>query len=233
MYIEHPEFHPPRDEHTKVWRYMDFTKFVSMLDTSELFFSRTDQFDDPFEGSYPKRNVSRLCEMLGTENYEALSNTRRSLCPHTLVNCWHMSEHESDAMWKLYTRNKEGIAIQSTFRRLCNAFAEAEQEVHAGTVDYLDYETDVYDDHNTFSGFLHKRKGFEHERELRVIYQDLGQGVCHYGLYIPISLSTLVERVHIVPFAADWFADLVRSVTKTYCADLQVVRSSLDGEPEY
>jgi hypothetical protein len=30
---------------------MDFTKFVSILERKELFFCRTDQFDDPYEGT--------------------------------------------------------------------------------------------------------------------------------------------------------------------------------------
>ena len=36
---------------------MDFTKLVSLLDTKMLYLSRADRLGDPFEGSYPKRNV--------------------------------------------------------------------------------------------------------------------------------------------------------------------------------
>jgi hypothetical protein len=39
---------------TKIWRYMDFTKFISVLDTQTLFFSRIDLLGDKFEGSVPK-----------------------------------------------------------------------------------------------------------------------------------------------------------------------------------
>ena len=34
---------------TKLWRYQDFSKFVSLLDSGKLFFTRADSFDDPFE----------------------------------------------------------------------------------------------------------------------------------------------------------------------------------------
>ena len=42
MYQEHPSFNPPSDNAT-LWRYMDFTKFVSLLDKSALFFVRADK----------------------------------------------------------------------------------------------------------------------------------------------------------------------------------------------
>jgi len=52
----HPAIKTPPAE-TVLWRYLDFTKFVSMLDSSSLFFTRCDLFDDPFEGSYPNRFI--------------------------------------------------------------------------------------------------------------------------------------------------------------------------------
>lgn len=55
MYDEHPEFHPPAPDAT-LWRYTDFTKFVSQLDRKALLFSRLDQLGDPFEGSVSKVN---------------------------------------------------------------------------------------------------------------------------------------------------------------------------------
>jgi len=35
----------------KVWRYIDLAKFVSMLETQSIYFSRMDLFSDPFEGA--------------------------------------------------------------------------------------------------------------------------------------------------------------------------------------
>ena len=34
------------------------------------------------------------------------------------INCWHLNDHESAAMWKLYLKSNEGIVIQSTFTNL-------------------------------------------------------------------------------------------------------------------
>jgi hypothetical protein len=36
---------------TVLWRYMDFARFVALLDQQALHFARADQFDDRFEGA--------------------------------------------------------------------------------------------------------------------------------------------------------------------------------------
>ena len=56
MYKEHEAFTPPLSD-TVLWRYMDFTKFVSLLEKQALFFARADKHD-PFEGAWP--NLSRV-----------------------------------------------------------------------------------------------------------------------------------------------------------------------------
>ena len=35
-----------------------------------------------------------------------------------LINCWHESDHESAAMWKLYAKDDNGIAIKTDFDSL-------------------------------------------------------------------------------------------------------------------
>ncbi len=55
------------------------------------------------------------------------------------VSCWHMSEHESAAMWNLYSKSEEAICIQSTYSELRNTFGV---DVEIGTVQYVDYDND-------------------------------------------------------------------------------------------
>lgn len=47
---------------------------------------------------------------------ELVRMTRRMIQSFVYANCWNSSDHESEAMWRLYSR--EGIAVQSTYRRL-------------------------------------------------------------------------------------------------------------------
>ena len=54
MYEKHPVFTAPTNENIKIWRYMDFTKFLSFIDKKTLFFTRVDQLEDKFEGRFTK-----------------------------------------------------------------------------------------------------------------------------------------------------------------------------------
>ncbi len=47
----HPAFSPPTELNIKIWRYMDLTQFVSMLEERGLLFTRADLLDDKFEGT--------------------------------------------------------------------------------------------------------------------------------------------------------------------------------------
>ena len=55
-YVAHSVFEPPPDN-TKIWRFMNFQKFVSMITDSSLSFSRLDKLGDPFEGLHTKARI--------------------------------------------------------------------------------------------------------------------------------------------------------------------------------
>ncbi len=57
----------PKNENSKIWRYLDFAKFISILDRKALFFVRADRLSDKFEGSYsfPKDIVSLIKKSIG------------------------------------------------------------------------------------------------------------------------------------------------------------------------
>lgn len=55
MYKEHNSFESI-DDNKKIWRYVDFTKFVDILENEALFFTRSDRFEDKFKGTLPIAN---------------------------------------------------------------------------------------------------------------------------------------------------------------------------------
>lgn len=151
----------------KLWRYMDLAKFLSLLESNSLFFTRLDHFVDPFEGAlgvieneeaWARKEKERLkqwfkvedkyakrssddCD-LDTKATQYLNGYRDKLkdwrtCNY--VSCWHKSDYESEAMWQLYTRDgKQGIAIQTTFERLYHSL-QSELYFDFGLVNYVDY----------------------------------------------------------------------------------------------
>lgn len=114
MYKEYPTFIQPHEE-VKVWRYMDFTKLVSLIDSQCLYFTRADRFDDRFEGALPKANVTArkiVFEQFPETVREAILKSGRSegitnkhWTRYNAINCWHMNDYESAAMWKLYLKS--------------------------------------------------------------------------------------------------------------------------------
>ena len=58
-YKEHPELKIPDNPDAKIWRYLDFTKFLSMLEDQSLYFCRLDVLakNDPYEGLYTNFNA--------------------------------------------------------------------------------------------------------------------------------------------------------------------------------
>lgn len=267
MYHQNVACTPPEDETVRVWRYMTFIKFMSLLDRSALYFSRVDRLGDPFEGSYGRRNLTgdlRDEEMV--PRYESIEpgsklidfkpstpDARRASFTlgqrTTYANCWHMNEHESAAMWSVYSRSGEGIAIQSTYQRLRDSFTSPDhnQMVNIGVVRYIDYETDAVPESSVLYPFLHKRKSFEHERELRALAISsvpVQDGKINPftvptqpGMYIDVSLATLIESVYVSPQSPAWVTDLIRSTVAGAAArldfdrEIPVVNSRLDDQP--
>jgi hypothetical protein len=257
MYHPNVACTPPENDSIKVWRYMTFTKFMSVLDRSALYFARVDRLGDPFEGSFARKNLSgelRPVEMIQvhesiepgskwvgsapmTAEHRALSFAHGQKSTH--ANCWHMNNYESAAMWSVYSRSGEGIAIQSTYGQLRDSFTSPDhkQDVTIGMVKYIDYERDAVPESSVLYRYLHKRKSFEHEHELRVLSMDYHLAPIVPGRYIDVTLATLIQAVYVSPKSTDWFTELVSSMVADMVARrdfgraVPVINSRLDETP--
>jgi hypothetical protein len=249
MYSKYPFIKSPSNESSKIWRYMDFTKFLSLLETQSLFFTRADKFEDPFEGilSTPSHNLelSSLInsggDMMNSELYgngirRMINEGEETLRKWVFVNCWHLNDNESAAMWDLYSRRDTGIAIQTTFKNLYDCLDKKDKEIFIGLVNYIDYEKDLNtSEGNILSQFMHKRNSFSHEKELRALFMypwskdwpdrlDLEESS---GLSISIDFEVLIDKIYISPFSPIWIKELVQSIVKKYNLDRDVVQSSI------
>ena len=150
-------------------------------------------------------------------------------------------------MWTLYSKQYDGIAIKTDFQALADSF-KGDVPVHIGKVNYVDYDTTFIPESNAFSLYLHKRKGFEHEKEVRAIILEFppkevrevreeSKGIldlpdiCKVGKYFDIDIFILIHKIVVAPFAPDWFIELVQSVTDQYNLTVPVTKSSLATLP--
>ncbi|MBO9649693.1 MAG: hypothetical protein J7605_14385 [Variovorax sp.] len=239
----HPCFNTP-DFDVVLWRYMDFTKFVSMLESRSLFFPRSDLFDDPFEGSLPRANIEARKRLLSTlpdapswQTSAPFEDVRKRMRRAVYVNCWHANKFESAGMWQLYAQTREAVAIKTTVGRL---YASLPQEAMVGKVQYVDYNTASVPEGNLFWPFLHKRLSFGHEQEVRAIVARFGDKsgsiddpMAPQGITCPVDLSGLIEAVYVAPTCPGWFALLVKQVVEKYGFSTPVEQSTLDASPMF
>ncbi len=248
MYTVNPRINCSCDDSTRIWRYLDFTKFVSLLETSSLFFCRSDKLSDPFEGSLPIVNVKLRQEQIATHNgYVNIFKINsekigRELRKFIHLNCWHINEYESEAMWKVFLKSDEGVAIQTTIGKLKQGFHVSEIPVFIGDVQYIDYYTHETPLNDILAPYFYKRKSFEYEKELRamcflhrdrVSHDILDEDVPEIGSYIPVDLDILIDKLFVSPTAPEWFFDLTKSVAKKYCINKEILQSSLSDDPVY
>ena len=164
----------------------------------------------------------------------------------TFVNSWHIKEYESAAMWQLYLSNQEGICIQSTFKNLIESLESYKEfDIFIGKIKYIDYQNEAIPKGNILSPFTYKRKSFEHEEELRALIWTPQNGKNDIsnpnnnkfkdvlGIYVPVSIEKLIEKIFVSPNAPKWNADLIRSLVKKYEINVEVVQSDLAAKPLY
>ena len=227
MYEEHPSFEtPPWD--AVLWRYMDFEKFVSLLDQRALFFAKVSELGDPFEGSITKPIQKWIDKSMDNpKDVHKYLIERRS---RMLVNCWHEGDYESEAMWHLYGKS---IAIRTTSASLCSSFIGEVPVVRVGWVRYADYNKTDMRLENFFDLYLLKRLSFKHEQEVRAIVSTDTDytPVEGKGMYCDVNLETLIEQVVVAPDSPEWFMDLVKSVSKRYNLEVPVLQSNLEDSP--
>lgn len=257
VYSQHPVFEPPDDRSVGLWRYLDFAKYVAMLSTGALHFARADTLGDPFEGSMSRANLERRPDWYGDGHVQitrAFSESLPRRSKRTYINCWHMSEFESAAMWSLYVHEGRGVAIRTTFDRLCESFRTGDR-IYVGGVIYVDYGNDVIPESNTFYPFMHKQHSYEHEREIRAILPDDGyiakdsrgnpivdrnghqredpSYVGPPGRLVPVDLTSLIDAIYVAPYTPDWVVEVLREVTERFGQSFDMRRSSLDEIPVY
>lgn len=234
MVKQHPLFRIPcRD--TTIWRYMSFGQFSWLIAQEKLYFSRLDQHDDGWEGFVP-RNWD-----LGKSLYARFTK---------YINCWHMNDDESDAMWKCYGNPYgETVAVKTSVNRLIKSLERSSASVYIGSIVYS--ESDTLET-NLYTPVLFKRKAFQHEQELRlcissdscdnppdfspVIQQSdaLGCQITEMvllkaagkkGSCVSVDLTQLVDGIILCPNRKPWLKEAVEYVARPKLPHVRITES--------
>lgn len=246
-----PVFYPKSDY--KIARYIDLTKFISLLQNQALFFCRLDKLEDQFEGTTTKRNRDLRIETYKKHieagffkthlSDEDINNRVKELEEFEkkskgiiCINCWNKSKNESANLWKNYSSLTEGIMLKSSISKLIKSLVVATEEIQLTEINYLDYSQDYMPDGNTNYRLMHKQNAYSYENEVRLIYtkipesgwvHDWSKEEVQNGVYIKVNIIELIDEIIISPNSQNCFFKSVKDIMEKYALNKPITKSEL------
>jgi len=228
------------DAHTSIFR-----KYVNDLELAHQQLAEHRQ-----NKGYPLTDSERATLQMSVEDIR--SSLRRllpAIAKTTTVNCWHASEGESEAMWRLYAENGKAVAVETTLDALKSSIQERDcpSIVHIYPVKYLDFFDSALQPKDCIvEGHLApllKRISYQHEREVRAFIgkvapnQRAGADVAFWKpepIRLPVDVKLLVKAIHVSPYAGEPFPSSVMKICDAFGLGLGIVQPShlLSGEEE-
>ncbi len=249
----------PQNTNVKIWRYMDLPKLVAFLETESLHFARADTLGDKFEGSWTLLNPlihedHRIPNIMADMDPNTPEHKRKLYLASLLkyhknvseegkkifyINCWHGGDTESAAMWRFYGAEAGSLVIQSTYEKLVSALPDhacTKREKHDGAkiyvcmVQYKDYKQEWIPDGNIMYPFIHKRKEFEYENEVRA-FVLLPEDNNRLGIDVNININEVIESIRVRPGTPTWKLEAIERLIKRYGFGQKVEQSDIDFGP--
>lgn len=216
------------EDSQKLWRYMDLSKFISLIEKSALWLARADTFRDKHEGRFPddmRQTIEQAYKDFDSEDNSPVKDAddfQGYLRKNTFISCWHKNFDENMVMWEIYGRENNALAIQSTVERMKGNLDSSKLRGHS-----LILKNVTYLPPDEIPGvlpyeecFFFKRPHFSFEEEVRISLDTYSRANpskrTPVGYYLPIFANGLIEKILIHPDSQDWFVDVVNSIAKQY-----------------
>jgi hypothetical protein len=197
-----------------LYRVIPFNRLLGILLKGQLTFTLTKSWEDVYENFLLK----------STFHYGMMENQKLESYQDTLYGLCFTTKRESDAMWRIYSQDKNSVRIRTNLDYIIKMLKEGpidspfkRLEIRIGEVDYPFYyqirekyesmtESEILDDFNKhlFDSMFLKRNEFNHEKEFRIIIRGLKPNIKSYQelprfLYYPIDPNQFVEKIAFDP----------------------------------
>lgn len=218
-----------------IYRIMPINRFLQMLEDKKLTLVKPKKWDDPFE------NALLNCD-IETPDGEIVSFSAKD---SVYGQCWTF-HRETDAMWRIYSHNKDGIRVRTTPRKLLTALRKAEPKHHnvkcfIGKVSYLSKSKllDKLQSINLLNpngsgiaeSLLYKRTAFEHENEVRLIYSGDDDASVSDIFQFEIEPNNLFDRLLFDPRMDENLRIAYELAIEQYGCTIDIMRSGLYDAP--
>ena len=208
MIKQHPQWETIPDE-TILWQYMSLTKFLFLIKNKKLHLHRIDDFMDKEEGVLSvmdKKSLPFYDDTKGWKDY--LEDDRKK----TFISCWIKNPIEQSLMWYAYGKN--GVAIRTTAGAIKRAMeVDKEHQVYMMDVKYIDKENEAAHIPGSRINWYHfyttKRKFFDMENEVRLIFHDDDRKHKEKGIDMDVLIEELIEEIKISSSLPDYVYKLI------------------------
>jgi hypothetical protein len=211
----------------KIYRIFTIERFKEVITSKKLALVHPSKWDDPFENFFLKANAI-------DENGDLIS--LEDVSKDWYGQCWTKYK-DSDAMWRIYSPNKDGVRVSTTIRKLFNAVydrsdKDARRKYFIGEVQYKERE-EIEDFLNntsfidiSFGGksdnfariLCIKRLEFQHENEVRILINDNNSIGSDRVLLLDFDYASVFEDVALDPrFESTSFDSAKKLLTDAGC----------------
>lgn len=219
-----------------IYRIFPIDRFFEMIKEKKMVLVKPKLWDDPFENLLLSSHFqSQDGEIMEFESANSVYG-----------QCW-TENRESDAMWRIYSPNKDGIRVSTTPRKLLSALKEDVGEFSSvrcflGKVEYKSQAKllEAFSKINLFDtsgegiakSLLYKRLAFSHEKEIRLIY--FGQdGKCKDDIFkFNFEPANVIDRILFDPRMNKEIREAHKNYIKALRYDFEIKRSTLYDLPK-
>ncbi len=223
---------PIADLDKSIYRIISVDHLEMMLKNHTLALAKTSSWEDVYENFFFKEKFFLNGDRVGMEHF----------ADHIFGQCWSTFK-DSDAMWRIYSHEKQSVRIKTTIRKLFDSVYLEDAcmaSTYIGAVNYKTHKAlnewiESINPVNTsdltkimIESLFLKRNNFSHEQEIRVIYQpDEHSPDCAQKLKIyPIDLIDFLDEITFDPQVDNAFMHDKMSMISGYAYPMNRVNKS-------
>lgn len=226
-----------------IWRYMPLNFFIDLLKKKALYLRRVDLFRklDPYEGKRSQfhtaveQEIKDMIVNINKTNGIDMRILKRiskfifymfdteARCSY--VNCWHINEFESLAMWELYAKKYPSVAIKTTIGKLRQSLKNCETL----KIDAVTYVEKLIDDIDIV---FRKHSAYCYENELRIVRKIENKFEIDEKNSFEKNIESLNNRVEYTYEEVDItkLIDAIYIKPKTKEADILKIKTQIERE---
>lgn len=224
----------PSEVDGHIYRVMPVRRLLQAFEEQKIVLVPPRKWDDPFE------NLLLSSKVILSETGE--SGSMPDIRDKVYGQCWTL-HRETDAMWRIYSADTNGVKVRTKVRRLLSALKSSDQRFSdvtcfIGKVEYLTQSDlvstlkglDLFNVNGSgvAKSLLYKRKEFSHEKEMRLIYTQ-GEGMVHLFDADPVELF---DEIVFDPRMDPYLYSAYESAVRNYGFKGRVAQSVLYQPPE-